>query len=163
MLQLKWIAEGGSQAGLLAPVTARHKTRERVIWASAGFVLAAMSAAIVFRVLAGLSASPLPAPQLVKRVTIKLPDTEPLALAKFGPMGIGRTSVALSPDGSLLAYAAEYNGKSQLSLRALDRFDAKPIPAPPVPTIHSFRPMAGRWDSFRRTSSRKFRFKAATR
>ena len=43
-------------------------------------------------------------------------------------MGIGRTSVALSPDGSLLAYAAEHNGKSQLSLRALDQFDAKPIP-----------------------------------
>jgi serine/threonine-protein kinase len=128
MLQLKWIAEGGSQTGLLAPVTAQHRTRERVIWASAGFVLAAMSAAVVFWVLAGLSASPLPTPQPVKRVTIKLPDTEPLALAKFGPMGIGRTSVALSPDGSLLAYAAEHNGKSQLSLRALDRFDAKPIP-----------------------------------
>ena len=41
MLQLQWIAEGGSQTGLLAPVTAQHKTRERVIWASAGFVLAA--------------------------------------------------------------------------------------------------------------------------
>ncbi len=128
MLQLKWIAEGGSQTGLLAPVTAQHKTRERVIWASAGFALAAMAAAIVFWVLAGLSASPLSTPQPVKRVTIKLPDTEPLALAKFAPLGIGRTSIALSPDGSLLAYAAERNGKSQLYLRALDQFDAKPIP-----------------------------------
>jgi serine/threonine protein kinase len=128
MLQLKWIAEGGSQTGLLAPVTVQHKTRERVIWASAGFALAALAAAIVFWVLAGLSASPLSTPQPVKRVTIKLPDTEPLALAKFGPLGIGRTSVALSPDGSLLAYVAERNGKSQLFLRALSQFDAKPIP-----------------------------------
>jgi len=126
--ELKWIAEGGSQTGLLAPVTAQHKTRERVIWASAGFALAAVAAAIVFRVLAGFTPSPFPTPQAIKRMTIKLPDTEPLALAKFTPLGIGRTSVALSPDGSLLAYAAERNGKSQLYLRALDRFDAKPIP-----------------------------------
>ncbi|MDQ3666952.1 MAG: hypothetical protein M3410_10320 [Acidobacteriota bacterium] len=42
-------------------------------------------------------------------------------------MGIGRTAVALSSDGSLLAYAAERNGKAQLYLRALDHFDASPI------------------------------------
>ena len=34
-LQLQWIAEGGSQAGLPAPVVARRKNRERVAWAVA--------------------------------------------------------------------------------------------------------------------------------
>jgi serine/threonine protein kinase/Tol biopolymer transport system component len=126
-LQLQWIAEGGSQAELSVPGTTRHKTRERVMWASAGFAFAAIAAALLFWILAARSASPLSASKPVKRMTIKLPDTEPLALAKFGPLGIGRTSVALSPDGSLLAYAAERNGNSQLYLRALDRFDAKPI------------------------------------
>jgi serine/threonine-protein kinase len=125
--ELRWIAEGGSQTGLLAPVTAQHKTRERVIWASVGFALAALAAAI-FWVRVGLSGSPLSTAQPVKRVTIRLPDTGPLALAKFGPMGIGRTSVALSPEGSLLAYAVEHDGGSQLYVRALDQFDAKPIP-----------------------------------
>ncbi|MEK6288202.1 MAG: protein kinase [Acidobacteriota bacterium] len=127
-MELAWISDGGSQAELLVPVMAQHKTRHGVMWASAGFALAAIAAAILFLVLAGRSTSSLSTSKPVKRMTIKLPDTEPLALAKFGPMGIGRTSVALSPDGSILAYAAERNGKSQLYLRALDRFDAKPIP-----------------------------------
>src|SRR5512132_1675716 len=33
LLQLKWIQEGGSMAGLPAPVAARRKNRERVAWA----------------------------------------------------------------------------------------------------------------------------------
>ncbi len=33
-LQLEWVAEGGSQAGLPAPVVARRKNRERLAWAS---------------------------------------------------------------------------------------------------------------------------------
>ena len=34
-LQLEWIAEGGSQAGLPAPVAARRKSREKLAWAVA--------------------------------------------------------------------------------------------------------------------------------
>ncbi len=33
MLELKWVAEGGSQAGVPAPVVARRKSRERIAWA----------------------------------------------------------------------------------------------------------------------------------
>src|SRR5215470_2931990 len=32
MLELKWVAEGGSQAGVPAPVVARRKSRERIAW-----------------------------------------------------------------------------------------------------------------------------------
>ena len=127
-MELAWISEGGSQAELSVPTAAQSKTRQRVLWASAGFALAACALALLFWVMSGRSIPPLPTSRAVKRMTIKLPDAEPLALAKFGPMGIGRTAVALSPDGSLLAYAAQSNGSSQLYLRALDRFDAKPIP-----------------------------------
>ena len=38
-LQLKWIAEGGSQAGVLAPVTARRKNREKLAWIAATLAL----------------------------------------------------------------------------------------------------------------------------
>ena len=31
-LQLKWIAEGGSQAGVPAPVAGRRENRERLVW-----------------------------------------------------------------------------------------------------------------------------------
>src|SRR5205814_7806527 len=41
-LQLQWIAEGGSQAGVPAPVAARRKSRERLAW---GVALAALVAA----------------------------------------------------------------------------------------------------------------------
>ena len=83
----------------------------------------------------------------VKRVSLKLPDAEPLASAKFIPFGIGRTALAISPDGSLIAYSAERNGKAQLSLRALDRFEAKPVSG----TEGAFSPFFspdGQWVAF---------------
>ena len=124
-MELAWISEGGSQTGVAAPVIARHKSPNRVIWISAGLAIAV---ALLVWLLAGRSTSLPSTSKSVKRVTIDLPNAQPLALAKFGPMGIGRTAVALSPDGSMLAYAAEHNGNSQLYLRALDRFEARPIP-----------------------------------
>jgi serine/threonine protein kinase/Tol biopolymer transport system component len=127
-MELAWISEGGSQAGVAAPVMARNKLPKRVIWISAGLAIAAVAATLIVWALAGRSTAPPSTSKSVKRVTINLPDAQPLALAKFGPMGIGRTAVALSPDGSMLAYAAEHNGNSQLYLRELDRFDARPIP-----------------------------------
>src|SRR5262249_54130032 len=41
MLQLKWVAEGGSLAGVPAPVTARRKTYGRLGWISAAVFFAA--------------------------------------------------------------------------------------------------------------------------
>src|SRR5438445_2340034 len=46
MLQLQWIAEGGSQARLPAPVVAHHKRRERLAWIVAGVLLLALLAAL---------------------------------------------------------------------------------------------------------------------
>ncbi len=34
-LELRWIAEGGSQAGVPAPVVARRRSRERMAWMTA--------------------------------------------------------------------------------------------------------------------------------
>ena len=44
-LQLQWIAEGGSQAGLPAPVVARRKNREKLAWIVAALALAAAALA----------------------------------------------------------------------------------------------------------------------
>src|SRR5438876_11983682 len=38
MLQLKWIAEGGSQAGVPAPLVARRRSRERLAWGMAALL-----------------------------------------------------------------------------------------------------------------------------
>ncbi len=117
----------GGLSGAASAAQAQRRSRERLLWGAAGLALGAVVIGIVFWLLAGRPASPPTTPQAVKRMMINLPDTEPLALAKFGPLGIGRTSIALSPDGWQLAYAAERKGKAQLYLRALDQFDARPI------------------------------------
>jgi serine/threonine protein kinase len=43
-LQLQWVAEGGSQAGVPAPVAARRKSRERLAWGAAAAALLAAAA-----------------------------------------------------------------------------------------------------------------------
>ena len=40
MLQLKWTAEGGSQAGVSAPVASQRKTRERILWGALALLFA---------------------------------------------------------------------------------------------------------------------------
>jgi len=116
---------GFSHIAAIAPT--HHDNRERLLWAAAGIAVGAVLSAIGFWLVASRQAGPPTASNLVRRMTIKLADTEPLALARFGPMGIGRTSIAVSPDGLLLSYVAEQNGKAQLYLRAIDQFNATPV------------------------------------
>jgi Tol biopolymer transport system component len=106
-LQLEWIAEGGSQAGLPAPVIARRKNREKLAWAAA-LVLG----------LAGFAAAWFlhrPAPVPLLRASIELPPR-----MDFDPQN---TSLALSPDGATLALVASGpDGKKQLWVRRMDGF-----------------------------------------
>src|SRR5207247_7750239 len=41
-LQLEWIAEGGSQAGLPAQVATRRRSREKIAWALVGLLTLAL-------------------------------------------------------------------------------------------------------------------------
>jgi len=59
--------------------------------------------------------------------TIMLPDSAPLAFIGTAPYGIGRTALALSPDGATLAYVAERGTGTQLYLRPMDRDTAFPV------------------------------------
>jgi serine/threonine-protein kinase len=110
----------------IAPV--RQWSREPLLWGAVGLALGAVAVGLAFWLISGRFTSTPSTAAAVRRMTIKLPDDQPLALAKFGPLGIGRTAVALSPDGSQLAFVAERNGKSQIYVRPLDQFDARPIP-----------------------------------
>ena len=63
------------------------------------------------------------------------------------PLGLGQPSIAIAPDGTRLAYVLERKGVRQLYLRALDQFDATPIPN----TEGAFGPFFspdGRWIGF---------------
>src|SRR5947207_236714 len=111
-LQLEWIAEAGSQAGVPAPIIARRKVSQRMAWSIAAI---AAAAAITFAVGFVLRA---PAPQHPLRVSILPPGKN-----VFDPL-----SIALSPDGSKLAFVATNAGQaSQLWVRPLDSTAAQPL------------------------------------
>ena len=63
----------------------------------------------------------------VKRTVITLEEGNQLALADTAPLGVGRRSLALSPDGTHLAYVVERNGTRQLYLRRMDEFEARAL------------------------------------
>jgi Tol biopolymer transport system component len=111
-LQLDWIAEAGSQAGIPAPVVARRRVSQRIAWVAAAV---AAAAAVAFAIGFVLRA---PAPVHPMRVSILPPDKQ-----TFDPL-----SIALSPDGTKLAFVATTAaGTSQLWVRPLDSTAAQPL------------------------------------
>ena len=116
-LQLQWVAEGGSQAGLPAPVVARRKTREKLAWAVA-------AAAIVG---AGLATYGYlrRAPRAAVRVGAYVLPAEKSELQL---LDAGSGSLTVSPDGRLVTFAAkDADGKISLWLRPTGELAAKPI------------------------------------
>ena len=126
------------------PLTAKTAVWHRVLpWGVAAVaVLVAVGTQLVDK---APSTEPLPRP--VQRTTIALPDSEPVALAESAPLGVGRPSSALSPDGSTLVYAVRANGTSHLSLRLMDQFDTSPIPGTEG-AFHPFFSPDGHWVAF---------------
>jgi serine/threonine protein kinase len=109
-LQLKWIAEGGSQAGVPAPVSERRKTRQHLAWS----LVAVASLAALLLAFFYLRNSPLEAQAM--RFTISPPDNATLlALYNYGPP-------KLSPDGRNVAFVATSGGVSQVWIRPLASF-----------------------------------------
>jgi Tol biopolymer transport system component len=136
--ELKWIAEGGSQVGP-APTSAMKGVRalgRRALILGVGALL--LVAAIAGIAVWDLKPSP---PQPVSRVAITLPPGQQLAGLDSGP------AVALSPDGTRLAYVARQGGVQQLYLRAMDNLEAKPIPDTEGAVSPFFSP-DGRWLGF---------------
>jgi Tol biopolymer transport system component len=110
-LQLQWVAEGGSEAGLPAPVVARRKNREKVAWAAAAVaVLAAAAFAFGFFQRA-------PKPARTMRFDIEVP---PEVSAVDAPR--------ISPDGRILAFDATDATAHRIWVRPLNALEAHPLP-----------------------------------
>jgi len=117
-LQLQWVAEGGSQAGLPAPVVARRKNREKLAWAVAAAAIVAAGLA-TFGYLRR-------APRAAARVGAFVLPAEKSEL-QLAEAGCG--SLTVSPDGRLLTFAAkDADGKTSLWLRPTGELTARPIP-----------------------------------
>jgi eukaryotic-like serine/threonine-protein kinase len=109
-LQLKWIAEGGSQAGVPAPVAAKRKNRERILWGALAVALAGSAA------LALIHFGQIQTPRQVIHAYIPPPEK-----STFAFMGDHTGPVMISPDGRLLVFAAlGPDGRQMLWLRSLD-------------------------------------------
>ncbi len=120
MLELKWIAEGGSQAGIPAPVVAERRGRERR-WKAATAALTLVSTAAIAALVwvGGWLRTPPPEVGPV-RFLVPLPEGTNLGPAPALPQA------AISPDGRQLAFAAvDTSGKSSLWVRPLNSVSAQ--------------------------------------
>jgi serine/threonine protein kinase/Tol biopolymer transport system component len=138
--ELKWIAEVGSQITTAPAVTAKgiRTLGRRVLVLTAGVFVLGMAVASIATW--NLKPSALP-PQTVSRVVITLPSGRQLAGLEEGP------AVALSPDGTHLAYVGRQGGTQQIYLRAMDSLEAKPIPGTQGAVNPFFSP-DGQWVGF---------------
>jgi serine/threonine-protein kinase len=114
--ELQWIA-GSSEtvkASAQEPKLAGKIWQRPIVLAMAGVVIAALVGTAIWK----FKPAPL---QPVTRTVISLPPDQRLA-------ALDEPVVALSPDGSNLAYAAVRGGTQQIFLRALDSLEARPMP-----------------------------------
>jgi eukaryotic-like serine/threonine-protein kinase len=138
--ELKWIAEGGSASALALKTTPKGilaRWRGSALWVAAFLLLAAVTGMVLWN---RKSSSPMNS-LAVSRIAITLPPSQPLAGVELG------SALALSPDGTRLAYAARQGGVQQLYLRPLGGLEAQPIPGT-VGGIEPFFSPDGQWLGF---------------
>ncbi len=130
--ELKWIEEGGSESSVPTSVTAIPAVP---MWRRA---IPLALALVVGAIITGIAVWNLrsPAPPSVTRFALTLPPTEQFT-------GLNSGTVALSPDGTNLVYAAN----QQLFLRSMDSLETYPIPGTEGAVSPFFSP-DGQWIAF---------------
>ncbi|HVT44704.1 MAG TPA: protein kinase [Thermoanaerobaculia bacterium] len=117
LLELRWISEAGSQAGVAAPVIVRRKRREAIAWLlAAAAVIAAVAIGVVLRSTMARANAP-----LAFNLAPNLGSTFVLA-------GDSSGSLTISPNGRYVTFAAkDAEGKTLLWIRGIDSTIARPI------------------------------------
>ncbi|HEV2616620.1 MAG TPA: protein kinase [Candidatus Acidoferrales bacterium] len=116
-LQLEWIRDAGSQAGVPAPVIAHRKNRERIAW----IVTALLTISTALFAVGYFLRAPQPAQAIVSQIVSP-------ANTKFAFDGRLAGPPVISPDGQRLAFAAlDSDGKQRLWVRSLNATTAQPL------------------------------------
>jgi Tol biopolymer transport system component len=113
-LQLKWIKEGGSQVGIPTPVAAHRRRTNRIAWALV-VVLAVVCATLARTMF--LQVQP---PARTIHANIIPPEGATFAV-------FGTTMLAISPDGTKVAFAAAEGENRMLWVRPLGSSSAQPL------------------------------------
>jgi len=138
--EAKWIAEGGSQ---IAPLPAAHATGIRALGRRP--LVLGLGALLVGAAITGIGVwtlrpLPPPPPRPVTRTMITLPPGDRL-------IALNQPAVALSPDGTQLAYVASRGNTQQIYLRAMDGQEARPVSGTEGANSPFFSP-DGQWLGF---------------
>ena len=110
--ELKWIAEGASQAGMTVPGIPLNRHRERLAWVVAATLLIALLASLFHA-----SQHSREAPRAI-RFSVASPEKADFFRRPSS------SSLALSPDGSSLAFVAVTGGRTSLWVRPLEALAA---------------------------------------
>ena len=137
LLELKWIAEGGSQAGVTSPALSQRKARERLAWLTAAVFSIGLALVLVFLFLSQASR---PVPASLARFSADLgQEVIPTSWA---------SGLAISPDASRLVFVSRSPDRTQrLFLHALDSATAIPLPGTENAEGPFFSP-DGQWVAF---------------
>ncbi|MHC5212562.1 MAG: protein kinase domain-containing protein [Planctomycetota bacterium] len=129
-LQLAWLAEGGSQAGVPAPVARRRRSRARLAWALVALlaVVAATAGWVAWRELS--------APDRLYKFNIVPPKgIDPVF------SGEAATCLTISPDGNWITFSArDEKGRNVLWLRRLDETEPRAIDGSDEPSSPFWSP-----------------------
>ncbi len=137
LLELRWVAEAGSQAGAPAPASSHGRLRERLAWtvAALGIAIAALTAVGAWRG-AGVSR---------QRQVVRL--SAELSPGTFIDRFRG-AQLALSPDGTRIVVSeTDPAGKHRLAMRSLDQSQGSTIPGTDDAASPFFSP-DGQWLAF---------------
>jgi len=134
--ELRWIADSGSQTSMVQAGGSQQSYRAIAIAGFIGVIAAAVVGAAAW---GRLRPSPVASSQPVMRTVVSLPAGMALVLSE--------PNVALSPDGTRLAYIGSRSEITQIYLQALDQFETKPIPGTEGASTLFFSPDS-RWLGF---------------
>jgi serine/threonine protein kinase len=110
--ELKWIAEVGSQVGMAVPGIPLSRRRERLAWVVATTLFLALLASLLLASRRGREAP--------KAIRFSVASPEKAEFLRHP----ASNSLALSPDGSSLAFVAATGGRTSLWVRPLDALAA---------------------------------------
>lgn len=116
-------------------------------WIAGAAVAIAMTAIIVIGLPRFRSQGAGESDAKIRRWGVVLPDSAPLSFVGVASLGIGRPSLAISPDGTRLVYVSQKGNTTQLYFRELDKLDGVRLAGTDGAYNPFFSP-DGRWVAF---------------